>query len=194
MKQWYAQYVFLYSYDIKTSNKKQQHIMACFEMFPYRKCVRVRLTTTLSSVCFLLHLRHDVFLFVTKIMLLWTSANQLALQLRHNERDGVSNHQPHECLVNRLFRRRSAKHRSSASLAFVRGIHRWPVNSPHKGPVTRKMFPFDDVIMFFFTSDRCMCWPIPCKHILTNILCLYNGGNETVIADVIHFTFALIHL
>ena len=36
---------------------------------------------------------------------------------------------------------------SSASLAFERGIHRWPVNSPHKGPVTRKMFPLDDVIM-----------------------------------------------
>ena len=40
------------------------------------------------------------------------------------------------------------KHQSSASLAFVRGIHRRPVNSPHKWPVTRKMFPFDDVIMF----------------------------------------------
>ena len=39
------------------------------------------------------------------------------------------------------------KHQSSASLAFVRGIHQWPVNSPHKGPVTRKMFSFDDVIM-----------------------------------------------
>ena len=39
-------------------------------------------------------------------------------------------------------------HQSSTSLAFVWGIHRWPVNSPHKGPVTRKMFPFDDVIMF----------------------------------------------
>ena len=39
------------------------------------------------------------------------------------------------------------KHESSASLAFVRGIHRRPVNSPHKWPVTRKMFPFDDVIM-----------------------------------------------
>ena len=39
------------------------------------------------------------------------------------------------------------KHQSSASLAFVWGIHRSPVNSPHKGPVTRKMFPFDDVIM-----------------------------------------------
>ena len=39
------------------------------------------------------------------------------------------------------------KHQSSVSLAFVRGIHRGPVNSPHKWPVTRKMFPFDDVIM-----------------------------------------------
>ena len=39
------------------------------------------------------------------------------------------------------------KHQSSASLAFLRGIHRWPVNSPHKWPVTRKMFPFDDVVM-----------------------------------------------
>ena len=38
-------------------------------------------------------------------------------------------------------------HQNSAPLAFVRGIHQWPVNSPHKGPVTRKMFPFDDVIM-----------------------------------------------
>ena len=44
------------------------------------------------------------------------------------------------------------KHQSSASLAFVRGIHRWPVNSLHKGPVTREMFPFDDVIMEI-TSD-----------------------------------------
>ena len=40
------------------------------------------------------------------------------------------------------------KYQSSASLAFVRGIHRGPVNSPHKWPVTRKMFPFDDVIMY----------------------------------------------
>ena len=47
-----------------------------------------------------------------------------------------------------------SKHQSSASLAFVWGIHRGPVNSPHKWPVTRKMFPFDDVIM---------CLP-PSKH------------------------------
>ena len=45
------------------------------------------------------------------------------------------------------------KYQSSASLAFVRGIHRWAVNSPHKGPVTRKMFPFDDVIMCWRVHD-----------------------------------------
>ena len=39
------------------------------------------------------------------------------------------------------------KHQRYASLAFVRGIYRWPVNSPHKWPVTWKMFPFDYVIM-----------------------------------------------
>ena len=62
--------------------------------------------------------------------------------------DGVSNHQPYDCLFNGLFRHRSRKHQRSASLAFVRGFHQWPVNSPYKGPVTQKMFPFDDVIMF----------------------------------------------
>ena len=45
------------------------------------------------------------------------------------------------------------KHQSSASLTFVRGIHRWPVNSPHKGPVPRTMFPFDDVIMYAFINS-----------------------------------------
>ena len=46
------------------------------------------------------------------------------------------------------------KHQSSTSLAFVRGIHRGPVNSPHKWPVTRKMFPFDDVIMLFLSKKN----------------------------------------
>ena len=49
------------------------------------------------------------------------------------------------------------KHQSSASLAFVRGIHLWPMNSPYKGPVTRKMFIFDDVIM------RLWCCPCPIR-------------------------------
>ena len=54
------------------------------------------------------------------------------------------------------------KHQSSASLAFVRGIHRGPVNSPHKGPVTREMFPFDYVIMtnlnISLPAGRMMHW------------------------------------
>ena len=39
------------------------------------------------------------------------------------------------------------KHQSSALLAFVRRIHLGPVNSSRKWPVTRKIFPVDDVIM-----------------------------------------------
>ena len=46
-----------------------------------------------------------------------------------------------------------SKHQSSASQASVREIHRSPVNSPRKGPVTRKMFPFDDVIISVFPAD-----------------------------------------
>ena len=48
------------------------------------------------------------------------------------------------------------KYQSSASLAFVRGIHRGPVNSPHKGPVTRKILPFDDVIMINHFMNMCL--------------------------------------
>ena len=44
------------------------------------------------------------------------------------------------------------KHQSSASLAFVPGIQRWPVNSQHKWPVMRKKFPLDDVIMFWASN------------------------------------------
>ena len=62
-------------------------------------------------------------------------------------------------------------HQSSASQAFVRGIHRWPVNSPHKWPVTRKMLPFDDVIMETLEAVLCNIevpsWPewSPSNHL-----------------------------
>ena len=46
------------------------------------------------------------------------------------------------------------KHQSSASRAFVQGIHRSLVNSPHKRPVTRKMFPCDDVIKCAYITRR----------------------------------------
>ena len=92
----------------------------------------------------------------------------IPLQWHHNEHDCISNHQPHDFLLNSLFRRRSKKHQSSASLAFVWGIHRGLVNSPHKGLVTRKMFPFDDFIMI-----RCYNNAVQYNLILyTVLLCL----------------------
>ena len=84
------------------------------------------------------------------------------------------------------------KLQSSASLA-VRGIHRWPVNSPHKGPVTRRILPFDDVIICHsrpppimsvclterlpYESVRCrevfagQIFDIPARYIMLDILC-----------------------
>ena len=73
--------------------------------------------------------------------------NEFALQWRHNDRDWVSNHQPRGCLLNRLFRRRSQKTSKLRVTGLCVGNSPGPVNSPHKGPATRKMFPFDDVIM-----------------------------------------------
>ena len=54
------------------------------------------------------------------------------LQWRHNVRDDVSNHRRLGCSLNSLLRRRSTRHQSSVSLAFVRGIHQWSLDSPHK--------------------------------------------------------------
>ena len=69
-----------------------------------------------------------------------------ALQWRHNECDGVwitSLLIVYSTIYSLTDQR---KQQSVVLLAFVRGIHRWPVNSPHKGWATPKMFPFDDVI------------------------------------------------
>ena len=82
---------------------------------------------------------------------LWiiTQYSWLTLQWSHNGSDGVSNHRPRDCLLNPLFKGADErKHLCFASLAFVRGIRRRPGNSPHKGPVTREMIPFYDVIMY----------------------------------------------
>ena len=81
------------------------------------------------------------------------------------------------------------KYQSSASLAFVLGIHRWPVNSTRKWPVTWKMFPFDDVIILNRSNTeseihhRCACgcpstcWPS--AHTL--IISLYTFSSEVTL-------------
>ena len=88
----------------------------------------------------------------------------VSLPWRHNGPDSVSNHQPHDCLLNRLFRRRWKKTSKLRVTGLCVGNSPGPVNSPHKGPVTRKMLPFDDVIMvlsscYFVFCVRCRISP-----------------------------------
>ena len=77
----------------------------------------------------------------------WGFHPKISLHWRHNEPDGGSNHQPRDCLLNCLFRYRSKKTSKRVTGLCVENSP-WTVNSPHKRPVTRKMFPFDDVIMY----------------------------------------------
>ena len=99
--------------------------------------------------------------------------NTVTLRWRHNGCDSVSNHQPHHCLLNRLFRRRSKKtSKRCVTGVCARGIHRRPVNSPHKWPVTREMLPFDDVIMTNTQTSALLC------PYAGNAQRLYNAQND----------------
>ena len=85
------------------------------------------------DVSFILHIR-----LAHHVLTLWWRC--ISLQWRQNDHDGVSNHQPHGCLLNRLFRRRSTKTSKLRVTGLCAGNSPGPVNSPHKGPVTRKCF------------------------------------------------------
>ena len=95
----------------------------------------------------------------------------LSLQWRHNERDGVSNHQPRHCLLNRLFRIKE-NIKAPRHWSFVVGIHRWPVNSPHKGPVTRSFDVFFDLRLTKQLSKQSRCLWFgkcgKCFHLMTS--------------------------
>ena len=97
-----------------------------------------------GTVCFQVDtlLVYD-FLFVTAA----DTFLSITLRWRHNDHDDVSNHQLHGRLLNRLFRRRSKKTSKLRVTGLCVGNSPGPVNSPHKGPVKRKMFLFDDVTM-----------------------------------------------
>ena len=81
--------------------------------------------------------------------LYWWWGDRESSHWRHNGRDGVSNHRPHHCLLNRLSGADQIKHQSSASLAFVRQF------TGDKWSATLKMFPFDDVIMVTMNFRPC---------------------------------------
>ena len=103
------------------------------------------------------------------------------LHWRHNDHDGVSNHQPHGCLLNRLFRRRSHKTSKLRVTGLCVGNSPGPVNSPHKRPVTRKMFPFDDVIMYYSGMIYIVSLMTPTEHLDTFI----PRGNAISICTII---------
>ena len=96
---------------------------------------------------------------------------RIPLQWRHNGHDSVPNHQPHDCLFNRLFRRMSNKIQKLHGTGPCVGT----VNFPHKWPVTRKMFPFDEVIMHYYNIVMHIHRkPHPQLHIsILNLLVIY---------------------
>ena len=108
------------------------------------------------------------FLFIIKTILCihkknYTPCKALSfqpLQWRHNDHDSVSNYQPQGCLLNNLFGHRSKKTSKLRVTGLCVGNSPGPVNSPHKRPVTRKMFPFDDVIMIKFNFNKDVNYPL----------------------------------
>ena len=104
-----------------------------------------------------------------------------SLRWRHNRRDCVSYHQPHGSLLNRLFRRRSKKTSKLRVTGLCAGNSPGPVNSPHKWPVTRKMFQFEDVIirndlrylMNFLGTSNAKSLPQMCMKILCGSVCVF---------------------
>ena len=119
--------------------KKSLHLCKC-EMVYLVNCANSIVLyskgpdTVQTSITMRVHIRNNVIWEISHMI-------TLALRGRHDKRDSVSNHRGLDYLLNRLFRRRSNK----SSKLRVTGL--FEGNSPHKGPVTRKTFLFDEVPM-----------------------------------------------
>ena len=72
----------------------------------------------------------------------------LIWEVQSNERDGVLNRRRLDCFTQPFVQAQIKKTSRLRVTGLCEGIHRWPVNSPHKEPVTWKMLSFDDVIVF----------------------------------------------
>ena len=112
-----------------------------------------------------------------------TFKGYFALQWRHSECDGVSNHQLHDCLLNRYSRSRSRKTSKLRANGPCERIHRSPGNSPHKGPVTRKNVSiwwrhhgqrYSPWWMFLFNTLS-MCAKDNCPSFIFNISLLHTS-------------------
>ena len=92
------------------------------------------------NLIFTLHLSYSVI------------KDHITLRWHHNERDGITNYRLLDCLLNHLFRSRSKKTPKLRVTGYCEGNS--PMTSPHKRPVTRKMFPLDYVIMIRRSGGR----------------------------------------
>ena len=161
----------------KQSIRNQWHLIVIRKQsktFP-RECITINnthiLIQLLEHLIIYLHLNWNKFIFNVSILYLrdyyfpfnnieyyitrcWYELMMYLMNYQHysdviinDKRYGVSNHRCLDCLLNRLFKRRS-------SIAFCEGNPPVTMNSRHKGLVTRKMFPFDDVIMIESSTNR----------------------------------------
>ena len=88
----------------------------------------------------------DDILHPDVVYVLWNIQNDNSLQWRHNGRDGVSNHQLHHCLLNRLFRRRSKETSKLSVTSLCAGNS--PVTGEFSASNAENDFLLDDVIMY----------------------------------------------
>ena len=107
------------------------------------------------------------------------------LQRLHNERDGVSNHQPHDCLLNRLLKAR-IKETSKFRITGICEGHRSPVNSPHKWSVTRKIYLMTSSWIKSWKVNICLCYYI------TAIVFLDVGTSCIVWMHILYHIFFII--
>ena len=122
--------------QIKENTKAQRHwpLWGAIHRWPVNSPHKGPVTRKMFPIDDVIMDMFSVFVWFIFTYLRGGGGVDFPFQWRHNGRDSVSNHQPYDCLFNGLFNRRWKKTSK-------------PVNSPHKWPVTRKMFPSDDVIM-----------------------------------------------
>ena len=117
-------------------------------LFPIPLAKKLHVSDILVSCC----RKKNISILISK--LLGCTISRLTLQWRHQQHDGVwKKTRGIDCLLSRFFRYKSKKTSKLHVTVLAIGIHRWPVNSPQKGPVTRKMFPFDEAIMRVWNHD-----------------------------------------
>ena len=163
---------------IKTTTKQSTHTFCAYSMG------HIVYVTGPWKVCSLHEIRSFHLLRAS-----WPESRN-TLRWRHNGNDSVSNHQPCDSFLNRLFRHRSKKTPKLRVTGLCMGNSPGTGEFPHKWPATRKMFPFDDVIM-----SAALVWLQNFSHLLAEIvrliwLIMCNGHLWNTSYYVSHLSYA----